>query len=175
MQKLCRKCEEIMKITALQEVLQSCLELSLRTGLIELPAPARLVDMCEQHRQKIQMTALIDRSQTNNALRAFATAELNRLGADSNCYRQAQDAILRFRMCQQHSFPQQHIVAMFLCQCNDLIHIGFMHKTVLQQRLKGQTEGILPVYSFLGNSCIYFNSPATAAIASTRFLPGCCS
>ena len=46
-----------MKITALQEVLQSCLELSLRTGLIELPAPARLVDMCEQHRQKIQMTA----------------------------------------------------------------------------------------------------------------------
>ena len=76
MQKLCRKCEEIMKITALQEVLQSRLELSLRTGLIELPAPARLVDMCEQHRQKIQMTALIDRSQTNNALRAFATAEL---------------------------------------------------------------------------------------------------
>ena len=61
-----------MKITALQEVLQSCLELGLRTGLIELSAPARLVGMCEQHRQKIQMTAVVDRSQADNALRAFA-------------------------------------------------------------------------------------------------------
>ena len=76
-----------MKITALQEVLQSRLELSLRTGLIQLPAPARLIDMRQQHRQKIQMAALIDRSQTNNALRAFTTAELNRFGADGNCYR----------------------------------------------------------------------------------------
>ena len=90
------------------------------------------------------MIGLIFRGETNNAADVFSALHRDRSIKECDRCGTRKDTVFRFRMCEQESFAEHHVIAIGIKELDDAIDISLRDEMTMQKLFASASQLAFP-------------------------------